>query len=114
MQSLVSATCVWDMSTNDIERQKDSFAVKWPSLRKTFLYQGWEGHQEIRQKAKFEETNTYWWLSDLIKTQKLWMLECLKKKGLCGKKLLECKLRGPPNFSNDTDCISSLLINQLP
>lgn len=32
----------------------------------------------------------------------------VKKKGLCGKKLLECKLRGPANFSNDTDCILSV------
>ena len=81
----MSATDVWDLSTNDIERQQLSFAVKWPSLCKTFLYQGWEGHQEIRQKAKFEETNL--WLSEVIKTQKLWMLECLKKKGFVWKKI---------------------------
>ena len=54
-------------------------------------------------------------------------VECLKKKGLVWKKLLECKLRGPAHFSNDTDCIliliadctliliaSCLLINKLP
>ena len=85
MQSSVSATCVWDLSTNDIERQQDSaFAVKWPSLCKAFLYQGWEGHQIISQVAKFEETN--WWLSENIKTQRLWVLN-VWKKGACVEKI---------------------------
>ena len=46
-------------------------------------------------------------------------VKCLKKKGRVWKKLLECKLRGPPHFSNDTDCTliliaSCLLIDKLP
>ena len=31
VRGVISATRVWDPSTDDIERQQDSFAVKWPS-----------------------------------------------------------------------------------